>query len=95
MSSIYILRYDDAQFSSNLHIFSNVDSALDHMKLLLEDDIDLCHYTITKYSLDSDSQQYLFDHDFNLDELIQIDECEESDGLSYLDSEDEPTYDSP
>lgn len=95
MSSVFILRHEDGQFASNLHIFSNVDSALDHMKVLVSNDDDLMHYQLMKYSLDEESQQYLFDHEYDLEELVDVREYEESDGLSYLDSEEEPEVDSP
>lgn len=94
MASIYILRHEDLQFTSSLRIFSNVDSALDFMKELVVHDRCLAHYELSKYTLEDVSQQYMFDHAYDLSELIQIEESVASDDYSVLDS-DVDDVDSP
>lgn len=92
MSHLFVLRHVEGQH----HMFSNVDSALDHLQLLLGHDADVMNYQLSKYVLDEETQQYLFDHDYDLEELVDVHEYEESDGLSYLDSDaEEDVVDSP
>lgn len=88
MTSIYILRHEDMQFTSNLRIFSNVDSALDFMKELLSQDTCLEHYDLSKFTLEPMTQQYLFDHGYDLSQLVNVEECVESASeYSLLDSD--------
>lgn len=88
MTSIFILRHEDMQFTSNLRIFSNVDSALDFMKDLLAQDTCLDHYDLSKFTLEPSTQQFMFDHGYDLSQLVDVDECADSASeYSLLDSD--------
>lgn len=79
-ASIFVLRFADEE----VRFFANVDAALDFMRELMRyEDGGLELFQLSRYELDADTQQYLFDHDYDLAELVSD---SDDDDYSYIDT---------
>lgn len=72
MVPLYILKHFDTDID-NFKIFTNVDSALNQLRQWLKDDDNLMCYALNKYELDTEKEEFISTHEFELDELIEVD----------------------
>ena len=87
---IFVLKHFNIEID-NIKLCLNVDKALDELRDWLENDNDLTNYSLVKYELDDESQDFEATQEYDLDELITVSGDEESDGdgVSVIDSDHE------
>ena len=81
---IYVISHRGEELDIDKYkIFANVDKCLDTLRDWLEEDDFLLNYSIAKHELVEDTQTYESTHEYDLDELIDVDDSD----VSIIDSE--------
>lgn len=83
MSAVFVLDHYNIMDAERARMFSNVDSALDFLQTLLQNDPYIQNYDISKYVLDTEGKQYVLEKVYDVKELVS-----DSD-VSVIDSETE------
>lgn len=71
----------------DVHLFATYERATEYVKVAIDAGCEIADITLTKFAFDIETQEWRFDHEYEILDIASTDE--EDDHISVLDSDEE------